>query len=50
VNSLRKITGLALACLAPAFAIAQDAPKATVTVYGTLNVNLQNVEASGSRG
>jgi len=48
VNSLTKITGLAIACLAPAFAIAQDPPKATVTVYGTLNVNLQSVGATGA--
>jgi len=48
VNSLRRILGLALACLAPAVAIAQEPPKATVTVYGTINVNLQSVEASGA--
>jgi predicted porin len=48
VNSLKSITGLALACLAPVLVAAQEAPKATVTVYGTINVNLQYTEAAGA--
>ncbi|MBI5070000.1 MAG: porin [Deltaproteobacteria bacterium] len=48
MNSLKSIIGLALACLAPVLVSAQEAPKATVTVYGTINVNLQSTEASGA--
>ena len=48
MNAFRKIAGLAALCLAPAVAMSADAPKASVTVYGTLNVNAQSVDATGT--
>jgi predicted porin len=48
MNIGRKLSFLALAGLLPISALAQDAAKATVTVYGTLNLNMQSTEAKGS--
>jgi predicted porin len=49
MNVSKKLSSLALAALLPAAALAQaDAPKPTVTVYGTINVNLQSTEATGA--
>jgi predicted porin len=50
MNLTRKLTILALAALIPAAALAQaaEAPKTSVTVYGTFNLNMQSTEATGA--
>jgi predicted porin len=50
MNISRKISLLALVGLLPAAALAQaaEAPKASVTVYGTLNLNMQSTDATGA--
>lgn len=45
----RKLSLFAVACLMPQLALAQaEASKAAVTIYGTLNVNLQTTKAGGA--
>jgi predicted porin len=50
MNISKKLSFLALAGLLPVAALAQaaEAPKPAVTVYGTLNVNMQSTEAKGA--